>query len=185
MGVICNAIIQLSCNCIKYRSRHRRDGRSRQFIIPFNRSKLFFCVIHHSITYNVCAFSLSAHGFIIKKRVVMLVYFIVPFLYKKDLSAILRATFIPSFKQSKSFLMVIVGILGTTISPCLFFQQVSVEVEEIKSRKKHLIVHKKIIHDMKNDVDFGMAISGLVMYFIILTTGSVFISFGDNANRYS
>lgn len=38
---------------------------------------------------------------------------------------------------------------------------------------------------MKNDVDFGMAISGLVMYFIILTTGSVFISFGDNANRYS
>lgn len=110
--------------------------------------------------------------------VVMLVYFIVPFLYKQDLSAIIKATFIPSFEWSKSYLMVIVGILGTTISPYLFFWQASVEVEEMKSRKKHLIVNKKIIHEMKNDVDFGMAISGLVMYFIILTTGSVLFPSG-------
>jgi Mn2+/Fe2+ NRAMP family transporter len=48
----------------------------------------------------------------------------------------------------------------------------------MKSRKKHLIVNKKIIHEMKNDVDFGMAISGLVMYFIILTTGSVLFPAG-------
>jgi Mn2+/Fe2+ NRAMP family transporter len=74
--------------------------------------------------------------------------------------------------------MVLVGILGTTISPYLFFWQASVEVEEMKSRKKHLIVNKKIIHEMKNDVDFGMAISGLVMYFIILTTGSVLFPAG-------
>jgi len=110
--------------------------------------------------------------------VVMLVYFIVPFLYKQDISAIIKATFIPSFEWSKEYLMVLVGILGTTISPYLFFWQASVEVEEMKSRKKHLIVNKKIIHEMKNDVDFGMAISGLVMYFIILTTGSVLFPAG-------
>jgi NRAMP (natural resistance-associated macrophage protein)-like metal ion transporter len=110
--------------------------------------------------------------------VVMLVYFIVPFLYKQDISAIIKATFIPSFEWSKAYLMVLVGILGTTISPYLFFWQASVEVEEMKSRKKHLIVNKKIIHEMKNDVDFGMAISGLVMYFIILTTGSVLFPAG-------
>jgi NRAMP (natural resistance-associated macrophage protein)-like metal ion transporter len=110
--------------------------------------------------------------------VVMLVYFIVPFLYKQDILAIIKATFIPSFEWSKAYLMVIVGILGTTISPYLFFWQASVEVEEMKSRKKHLIVNKKIIHEMKNDVDFGMAISGLVMYFIILTTGSVLFPSG-------
>jgi NRAMP (natural resistance-associated macrophage protein)-like metal ion transporter len=110
--------------------------------------------------------------------VVMLVYFIVPFLYKQDISAIIKATFIPSFEWSKEYLMILVGILGTTISPYLFFWQASVEVEEMKSRKKHLIVNKKIIHEMKNDVDFGMAISGLVMYFIILTTGSVLFPAG-------
>jgi Mn2+/Fe2+ NRAMP family transporter len=102
----------------------------------------------------------------------------VPFLYKQDISAIIKATFIPSFEWSKEYLMVLVGILGTTISPYLFFWQASVEVEEMKSRKKHLIVNKKIIHEMKNDVDFGMAISGLVMYFIILTTGSVLFPAG-------
>jgi Mn2+/Fe2+ NRAMP family transporter len=66
-----------------------------------------------------------------------------------------------------------VGILGTTISPYLFFWQASMEVEEIKHRKKHLIVNKKIINEMKQDVDFGMSFSGLVMFFIILTTGTV------------
>ena len=68
---------------------------------------------------------------------------------------------------------ILVGILGTTISPYLFFWQASMEVEEIKHRKKHLIVNKKIINEMKQDVDFGMSFSGLVMFFIILTTGTV------------
>jgi len=53
-----------------------------------------------------------------------------------------------------------------------------VEVEEMKTRKKHLVVNKKIIHDMKQDVDFGMTFSGLVMYFIILTTGTVLFQGG-------
>jgi len=110
--------------------------------------------------------------------VVMLVYFIVPFLFKQDIVAIIKSTFIPTMEWNKEYIAVIVGILGTTISPYLFFWQASVEVEEMKSRKKHLMVNKKIIHEMKNDVDFGMAVSGFVMYFIILTTGSVLFPAG-------
>ncbi|HCN84844.1 MAG TPA: iron transporter, partial [Sphingobacteriaceae bacterium] len=102
--------------------------------------------------------------------IVMLVYFIVPFLYKQDFAEILKATFIPTIKFDKNFIAIIVGILGTTISPYLFFWQASVEVEEMKNKRKHLIVNKKIIHDMNQDVDFGMTVSGFVMYFIILTT---------------
>jgi len=105
--------------------------------------------------------------------IVMLVYFIVPFLYKQDFGAILKATFIPTIKFDKDFLAIIVGILGTTISPYLFFWQASVEVEEMKSQKRHLVVNKKMIHAMNQDVDFGMTVSGFVMYFIILTTGTV------------
>jgi len=105
--------------------------------------------------------------------IVLLVYLVVPFLYKQDISLILKATFIPEIKFNKEFMAILVGILGTTISPYLFFWQASVEVEEMKGKKKQLIVDKKIIDEAKKDVDFGMGFSGLVMYFIILTTGTV------------
>jgi len=107
----------------------------------------------------------------------MLVYFIVPFLYKQDFVTIVKATFIPTIRFDKSFIAIIVGILGTTISPYLFFWQASVEVEEMKNRK-HLIVNKKIIQEINQDVDFGMTVSGFVMYFIILTTGTVLYNSG-------
>lgn len=110
--------------------------------------------------------------------IVMLVYFIVPFLYKQDFTEIFKSTFIPTIKFDKDFIAILVGILGTTISPYLFFWQASVEVEEMKTKKKHLIVNKKIINDMTHDVDFGMTFSGFVMYFIILTTGTVLYNGG-------
>src|SRR5450759_919035 len=47
------------------------------------------------------------------------------------------------------------------------------EVEDKKKMKKDLVVNKRIIHEMRKDVDFGMLFSNLVMFFIILTTGTV------------
>ncbi|MCA6499083.1 MAG: divalent metal cation transporter [Chitinophagaceae bacterium] len=105
--------------------------------------------------------------------IVMLVYFIVPFLYKQNYQQIFTSTFIPHIEFNKEFMATLVGILGTTISPYLFFWQASVEVEEQKSRKKRIMVDKKFIQEVDKDVDLGMAFSGLVMYFIILTTGTV------------
>jgi NRAMP (natural resistance-associated macrophage protein)-like metal ion transporter len=110
--------------------------------------------------------------------VVLLVYFVVPFLYKQDIFEILKASVIPTIKFNKEFISILVGILGTTISPYLFFWQASVEVEEMKTKKKHIIVNKRIINEMVKDVDFGMTFSGLVMYFIILTTGTVLFKGG-------
>jgi NRAMP (natural resistance-associated macrophage protein)-like metal ion transporter len=110
--------------------------------------------------------------------IVMLVYFIVPFLYKQDIGAILKSTFIPAIKFDKEFIAILVGILGTTISPYLFFWQASVEVEEMKHKKKHLVVDKKLVHAINRDVDLGMTFSGFVMYFIILTTGTVLFKEG-------
>ena len=103
---------------------------------------------------------------------VLLVYFIVPFLYKQDLMVILKGTFIPTIKFDKNYISILVAILGTTISPYLFFWQATMEVEDIKN-KKILVLNKKIMKEMKTDVDFGMLFSNLVMFFIILTTGTV------------
>jgi Mn2+/Fe2+ NRAMP family transporter len=108
--------------------------------------------------------------------IVLFVYLVIPFLYQQDWVAVLKATFIPTLKFDKNFISVLVAILGTTISPYLFFWQATMEVEE--NVKKHLVVNKRIIHEMKQDVDFGMLFSNVTMFFIILSTGSVLFNGG-------
>ncbi len=110
--------------------------------------------------------------------IVLLVYLVVPFLYKQDFIAILKGTFIPTIKFDKDFISILIGILGTTISPYLFFWQATMEVEDRKHKKKLLVLNKKIMYDMKQEVYFGMFLSNLVMYFIILTTGTVLFNGG-------
>ena len=110
--------------------------------------------------------------------VVLLVYLIVPFLYKQNWASVLKATFIPTIKFDKNFISILVGILGTTISPYLFFWQATMEVEKMKKNKRRMIINKRIMHDMKQDVDFGMLFSNLVMFFIILTAGSILFNGG-------
>lgn len=109
--------------------------------------------------------------------IVLLVYLVVPFLYKQDWLLIVKSTLVPSIEFNAEFVGILVGILGTTISPYLFFWQATMEVEEMK-HKKHIIINRRIISDMQKDVDFGMTFSGLVMYFIILTTGTVLYKAG-------
>lgn len=110
--------------------------------------------------------------------ITLLVYLIVPFLYKQDWWQILKSTVIPTIKFDKDFIGILVAILGTTISPYLFFWQATMEVEEKKSKKYNIIVNKKVIHDMNRDIDIGMLFSNLVMFFIILATGTVLFNGG-------
>lgn len=103
----------------------------------------------------------------------LLVYFIVPFLTKQDIGAILKNSLWPQITFSKAFMMVLVGILGTTLSPYLFFWQTSMEVESIKEVKSPEVLEKYILPRVRLDVGSGMLFSNLVMYFILLTSGSV------------
>jgi len=101
----------------------------------------------------------------------LLCYLIVPFLVQQDWNKVLKSAFIPKIIWSKDYLLIVIGILGTTISPYLFFWQTSMEVEEIEERK--LVVDKRIIHGMQKDIRTGIFFSNLVFFFIILSTGSV------------
>ncbi len=107
---------------------------------------------------------------------VLLVYLVVPFMCKTDWSAVARATFIPHIEFNKDFVNVLVAILGTTISPYLFFWQTTMEVETVKC--DHVLVDKRYIRDVGFDVDFGMFFSNIVMFFIILTAGTVLFTAG-------
>jgi NRAMP (natural resistance-associated macrophage protein)-like metal ion transporter len=108
----------------------------------------------------------------------LFLYLVVPFLVHDDWWAVIKATLIPEIHFNKPFFVILVAILGTTISPYLFFWQATMEAEERVHRPRKIIVNKRVLHDMKVDVDFGMLFSNLVMFFIMLTTGAVLYKAG-------
>lgn len=106
-------------------------------------------------------------------------YIITAFIVKQDWLMILKSTLIPEFTFSSAYLLNIVAILGTTISPYLFFWQTSEEVEEeIESKRLRIMgwgipkFTKSDIKDLRIDTIVGMFFSNLVMFFIIMTTAS-------------
>lgn len=110
--------------------------------------------------------------------IVLLVYLIVPFLYKQDWIAVLKGALIPEITFDKKYISILVGILGTTLSPYLFFWQATMVAEDNTHKRKKIIIDKKIIEDIKQDVDFGMLFSNIVMFFVILTSGTVLFNGG-------
>jgi NRAMP (natural resistance-associated macrophage protein)-like metal ion transporter len=101
----------------------------------------------------------------------LLSYLIVPFLIGLEWGKVAEATFVPDLSFDRSYLLILVGVLGTTISPYMFFWQTSMEVEE--KEESRLVVDKKLLSEMRTDVDFGMFFSCLVMFFIMLSTGAL------------
>jgi NRAMP (natural resistance-associated macrophage protein)-like metal ion transporter len=101
-------------------------------------------------------------------------YVITAFVVEPDWRAVLRDTFIPSWPKGHEAWQSLVAILGTTISPYLFFWQASEEVEEEKAMGRRMLRQRegatgREINDRKLDVGVGTFFSNIVMYFIILT----------------
>jgi NRAMP (natural resistance-associated macrophage protein)-like metal ion transporter len=89
-------------------------------------------------------------------------------------SSVLREGFVPSWPTREAW-ATLVAILGTTISPYLFFWQASQEVEEEKAMGRRMLVQRygatrREIVDRRIDVAIGTFFSNLVMFFVILTT---------------
>ncbi len=117
---------------------------------------------------------------------VLFAYVITAFVARPDWAAVLRYTFIPHIEWSKSYLAVLVGILGTTISPYLFFWQAAQEVEEDRARGKETVAQRRGATDeeltaARTDVLTGMFFSNIVMYFIILTTAATLHAHGKTS----
>jgi len=110
--------------------------------------------------------------------IVLFLYLIIPFLVKVNWSDVAKHTFIPTIRLDKEFLEILVAILGTTISPYLFFWQATMEAEDIANNKKKVVIDKRFMNRMQVDIFSGMFFSNLVMFFIILTTGVVLYQAG-------
>src|SRR5260370_1935355 len=111
-------------------------------------------------------------------------YVITAFFAHPPLLEVLKATFIPHVEFSKDFIMALVAVLGTTISPYLFFWQASSEVDELTAagatnpQAGRRGLRRAELHAARTDVVIGMAFSNLVMYFIILTSAAVLHAHG-------
>ena len=102
-------------------------------------------------------------------------YIVTTFLIGPDWRAVAYDTFVPSWPKGHDGWATLVAILGTTISPYLFYWQASQEVEEEKAVGRRMLRQRegatgKEIIDRKIDVGVGTFFSNLVMYFIILAT---------------
>jgi len=117
----------------------------------------------------------------------LLAYLITAFLVRVPWGAALRATFVPSFRFDVKYLMALVAVLGTTISPYLFFWQTSEEVEEIRVRAEDSPLQKKPwqaarhFHRIAMDTRVGMAVSNLIAFFIILTAAATLHASGSGS----
>ncbi|KTC93853.1 MULTISPECIES: NRAMP family divalent metal transporter [Legionella] len=138
-------------------------------IIPIWAVSVFIClVIVHSIIFLSYKQIVSFLKYLCLS---LLLYLVVPFLAKQNTIEILKSTFVPEIHFNKEFIGLLVAILGTTISPYLFFWQTTMSAEELRFKRKAVTENK--FFDMKIDVGIGMLASNLVMYFIILTTGTI------------
>ena len=102
----------------------------------------------------------------------LLSYVAVALIVTDNWGTVIKATFVPEFEWNSAYWYVIVAILGTTISPYMFFWQTAEEVEESNyslSKKKS----KRPIGEIRRDTAVGMSISQLGSWFMIITAAVV------------
>lgn len=110
-------------------------------------------------------------------------YVITAFVIHPNWGEVLKALVIPQIKLDKTWMTTALGVMGTTITPYLFFWQASLEIEEEKSMGKATVHQRRgatraQIADMHFDVNTGMIFSNLIMFFIIVTTALTLYAHG-------
>jgi NRAMP (natural resistance-associated macrophage protein)-like metal ion transporter len=114
----------------------------------------------------------------------LLAYAAVALLVAEPWSEILKATFVPRLDLSFASLFIVTGVLGTTISPYMFFWEASEEVEEEIAAKRLRVaggrprLDARFIRNLRIDNLTGMFVSQLTSWFIIVSTATVLHSRG-------
>lgn len=114
---------------------------------------------------------------------VLFAYIISAVLAHPDWHVILSKAIVPHIAWNKNELLLLCAVLGTTITPYLFFWQTSQEVEEkiatglVTAKERHGS-NPEAMRKMRIDVWSGMFLSNMVMFFIIAACASVLFTHG-------
>ena len=154
-------------------------GAVSNLLIPFIPGYVFSFVFTALLMYAIIKYPYQKIAGILKWLcIAVLVYIVVAFMAKPNWGMVLKNTFVPTIHFSKEYLSILVAILGTTISPYLFFWQATMEAEDCVHGTTKVIIDKRMLSDMRKDVNTGMFFSCVVMFFITLTTGVVLFNAG-------
>jgi len=113
----------------------------------------------------------------------LLAYVAAAWLSHPQWGAVLRATLVPTLAWDRAYLITLVAIFGTTISPYLFVWQASQEVEETRSHARGAPSARagslaENLAASRRDIVAGMFFSNLIAFFIMLTTGATLFATG-------
>ena len=148
-------------------------------------SRLFVLVFGGGIAWATVAFRYQQIASILKWLVLsLLAYVITAFIVHPRWRIVLHDALVPTLNGDKDRWTTIVAILGTTISPYLFFWQSAQEVEESRALSRRMAVARSspsqsLLLNRKIDVALGAFFSNAVMFFIILTCAETLHRAGD------
>ena len=121
-------------------------GAVAHMILPHIPTAVFSIVFTFILLYVIIKFPYQQIAKILKWLCLsLLLYIIVPFMIKEDWGSVLRHTVIPSIQFNKEFFSILVAILGTTISPYLFFWQTTMEAEDKAHSKTKVVINKAVM----------------------------------------
>jgi len=113
----------------------------------------------------------------------LLAYIVTAFIVRPNWGTVLVHLVVPQVRLTRDWITTAMGVLGTTITPYLFFWQSALEVEEEKAQGRTTVHQRRGATDEEIakahfDVNFGMIFSNLVMFFIIATTALTLFTHG-------
>ena len=159
-------------------------GEATNLVVPVPRSLLVVITAAIVLGLEIFVSYASYAKFLKWLALALLAYPATALIVKQPWGEILYATFVPHIELSVSFLFIITGVFGTSISPYMFFWQASQEVEEEGARKIPAKANgeprlpRGFISDMRLDTAAGMIAAEAAQWFIIITTASVLYRHG-------
>jgi NRAMP (natural resistance-associated macrophage protein)-like metal ion transporter len=181
------ALLLLAANTLNIGADFSGMASSAALVLPIPAWCLAF-VFAAAIGWLMIAFPYYRIARVLKWLTLSLfAYVATAFVTDQDWAKVLVSAFSPDIVWTKEFMLMLVAVLGTTISPYLFFWVASEEVEERSAREaatgRTYLPTASDIGIMRQDVAFGMFFSNLVMFFIMTVNASVF--FGRGLTEFS
>lgn len=155
------------------------EGMSASAQLLFHQSNLIWIALFGGILIVIQVWFSYRHFESVVKwlTLALLAYIVTAFVVRPPWLTVLRHLVVPELHFNATWLTTLVAVLGTTITPYLFFWQAALEVEEEEqlgrtTEQSRRGATPEEIADMHLDVNSGMVYSNVVAFFIIVTTAA-------------
>ncbi len=178
--ILIGAVIVLSItNIINIGADLGAMASATQLILPFSFTTTIIVLTVITILTEVFVPYPTYVSFLKYLALTVFAYIVAAFAVHQDWHKIAISTLVPHFEWSKAYILNVTAMLGTTISPYLFFWQSDEEVEELVLHRRLRAMGRGVpkinnsdMNQMRTDTLIGMFISNLVTFFIIITAAS-------------